>query len=80
MFRIMVQKVFDGKNLIEPDIPRVLLESLKSPFDVIRNLNGLFPNCVEDPYSLIPNDDVPRKFGMLRGKEGCRCKVIIERY
>lgn len=80
MYRIMYQKVFDGTRLLEPDLPRVLVEELKTPFDVIRNLNGLFEHCIEDTHSLIPNDECPRKFGMLRGNTGCRCKVFVEKY
>ena len=82
MYRLSYQRIFDGKNLIELDLPRTIKEGLKTPFDVIKALNEFFPDCIKEKNDLIPtsSDLKKRRVETARGEHGCRCRVIVEYY
>lgn len=82
MYRVSYQRLFDGKNLVELDLPRTIKEGLRAPFDVIKVLNEFFPDCIQEKSDLIPTgSDLKRRLvKTARGECGCRCRVIVEYY
>lgn len=84
MYRINYQRIYDGKQLVDIDIPRLVVEGLASPFEVLKALNGFFPDCLDKDtrISLLPTakDLTSTRIETLRGPCGCRCRIYIEYY
>jgi hypothetical protein len=80
-FRLMIHTVFKDGKLMEPDMPRPLVENISSPFECVKRIRDMFGDkCLPEQnlFDAIPTDG-HITFIML-GKSGCRCKLYIELY
>jgi hypothetical protein len=92
MYRVSFEKIFKNGQMLDRDLPVVLSEDIKTKYDLIKFLNGMFGSysnspenggnhrgCLESTVDVIPSDTESKKISFLKG-DRCRCRLIIERY
>ena len=81
-YRLSYSPVFRDGNMYDPDIPRILVENIPSPFECVKQIRELFgEKCLPDQnlFDALPKEMYKLTFIML-GKNSCRCKLFIEMY
>lgn len=79
--RISKHVVFKDGHMREMDIPRIIKEDIRSPFECGNIIRNMFGDCIPDGnlYDYFPRKIGEMPFMMLCGKN-CRCRLFIEIY
>lgn len=83
-YRISIHCCFKNGELRQPDIPRMIMENIETPFDCVKSIRSMFgEKCLPDQNLFL---SLPKEFNRLTfimlngGNKGCRCKLYIEKY